>query len=125
VRKKAKDKKRKRKKKGEKLMTVEEHETACSTSLELFGVLLNMKVPDDNVSADDFLVTDKPIKLKRKRKSRAKAHAAGSHQALRGIAEEVVIISHACGEVRAREVHSTDCVSRPSRRKRWEGTVLG
>ena len=112
VSKKAKDKKRKRKKKGEKLMTVEEHETACSTSLDIFGVLLNMKVPDDNVSADDYLVTEKPIKRKRNRKSRGKAHAAGSDEAQQEIVDVVVDISPAIEEVRAPAVQSTDATVR-------------
>jgi hypothetical protein len=64
------------------------------------------------VSADDFLLTEKPMKRKRNRKSRAKAHAAGSHEVLQGIAEEVVIISPACGEVRAPAVDSTDATVR-------------
>ena len=107
VSKKLKDKKRKRKKKEEKLMTVEEHEKALSITLDVFGVLLAMKVPADNVSAEEYLLSEKPIKRKRTRKPRGKPNAAGSGELLEEILEEVVDHSPANVEVPEPAVHST------------------
>ena len=101
---KTQDKKRGKKEKN--VLTVEKHEEASSITLDVFSFLLGLKVPDDNVSADNYLAQAQPIKRTRNRKPRGKLEVADPHELREDTAaesEEVVCLSPANEEERRRE----------------------
>ena len=70
----------KRRRKEEKVLTVEEHDSATKKAIKVCGFLLALAVPNDSIQPEEYMAFPKPVKRTRQaRKPRGNPSQAGPH----------------------------------------------